>query len=227
VGDFFLGVLGLAGFIGIAWLILKAQSGASRAVNRAVFKNRHQQGQGQVGSTTTFSSAGNMVETMNAIVRSVNAHEEPPTLVPGLYLASRGPGRLIFRYGSKISDSFEARVSLTDDGGKSCSGQVSITNWTEVDGLVSNVDQMTRLRARITIAVKDVAPAASTRPVGTASSGVVVSASPVADVASLAGIPDPSRRGGQPSAGWYRDPLAGERYRLRYWDGEAWTERVD
>ncbi len=44
----------------------------------------------------------------------------------------------------------------------------------------------------------------------------------------IIGPPPAARDGvGIASSGWYRDPLAGERYRLRYWDGREWTDRVD
>jgi hypothetical protein len=156
VGDLLGGVLGLGALFTVVWLIVKAQAGASRAVNRAVFRSKHEQGQDQVSRTMSIKSAGNQTQTMNAIVSRVNAYQEPPTLVPGLYLASRRTDYVVIRYGSKVSDSFEATVSLTDAGDEGCFGQFLITKWTESDGLVANVDQMTRLRDRITHAISDV-----------------------------------------------------------------------
>jgi hypothetical protein len=47
-----------------------------------------------------------------------------------------------------------------------------------------------------------------------------------ARVSELDSAPPPASRGAQSPQGWYQDPLSA-RYRLRYWDGRAWTERVD
>jgi hypothetical protein len=38
--------------------------------------------------------------------------------------------------------------------------------------------------------------------------------------------PPPEAIDGEHLEGWYRDPLAGEKYRMRYWDGAAWTDRI-
>jgi Protein of unknown function (DUF2510) len=45
-------------------------------------------------------------------------------------------------------------------------------------------------------------------------------------MSELNSAPPPVGRGAEPADGWYQDPLS-VRYRLRYWDGRAWTERVD
>ncbi len=49
---------------------------------------------------------------------------------------------------------------------------------------------------------------------------------PQVQVSDLSSAPPPAGRGPQPAQGWYEDPLSSS-YRLRYWDGQAWTERVD
>jgi len=45
-------------------------------------------------------------------------------------------------------------------------------------------------------------------------------------LSDLISAPPPTSRGAEPAGGWYQDPLS-SRYQLRYWDGRAWTERVD
>jgi hypothetical protein len=131
---------------------------------QTVASGSHKTGQGLVKEVTSFTAPTPPSELIDALVREVNAYQQAPTVVPGLYLASRSGDGVVFCFGSKISDVFTAQATVGSDRNGGARGSYEIMKWTVSEGLVDRRDDMTRLRSRIQAGVASVGGTSSTNP---------------------------------------------------------------
>ena len=149
-------VLGLALLLGLGWVLMTVTNAARTKATRAVFRKSHRSGQAEVQRVTSFRAPLEPAQVLARVIRVVNAYEEPPRVVAGLFLAHRDESSALFAFGSKLGNSLTMGlvVEPTADGGTT--GQLRCLTWSEADGLVSNVDQMQRVRDRLLSALADV-----------------------------------------------------------------------
>jgi hypothetical protein len=154
----FLGWLAIiAVFVILTKAYMAARRGTSRAISQAISGGKHQSGQSQVKTVTDFSVDATPSAMLEAAKRVVNAYDEAPRLAAGLYLKSERPDELVFAYGARLGDNLTMSVTAHGSEGTTL-GHVRVLTWTEVNGLVNNIDQMQRVRDRVANAVREFNP---------------------------------------------------------------------
>ncbi len=143
-------------FLALVWGLQWIRQQANKGINRAVFHNRHKRGQTQIRNTVKFHTSVTPVQVLSAIKTSVNAQPAAHPVIARLYLLAEAGDGVAFAFGSKLGESFRVlvQVSKTEDGGTK--GIAHVTNWTEIDGLVSNVNQLEKLFQDIAAGVRAV-----------------------------------------------------------------------
>jgi len=152
-------------------------------------------------SVARKDDVGGMAKTILARAKAAQTHEDLRPLTP---IQRDGLIKVAFE---RNGDGFMASFAST------C---IPLTELAHKSAVVSDVDEHgTLAEPPIPKPAKVSAPDSSTEPMAVAGSFAPKNA------------PPPEGRGDRsPGAGWYRDPLS-QAYRLRYWDGLAWTDRVD
>lgn len=132
--------------MGWVWLRDKMWAGATRAV----FSGSHQKGQTATHSTAHFSAPVENTEFMRALLSYLNLPTAAPAVIGGLHVnnVDYDGGVIVFAVGNKLSDSMRLGVVVwPEEEGWSvgCKGEASVLDWQEVNGLVSNTDDIERI----------------------------------------------------------------------------------
>jgi hypothetical protein len=147
----------IAVFVILTKAYMAARRGTSRVISRAISGGKHESGQSQVKEVTDFRVDATPSAVLQAAKRVVNAYDEAPGFAAGLYLKSEGPDELVFAYGARRGDNLTMSVTAQGSEGTTL-GHVRVLTWTEVNGLVNNIDQMQRVRDRVANAVGEFNP---------------------------------------------------------------------
>lgn len=155
--DFFGVVAVIAVLAGAGWVISKLRDALWRGVNQNVLQRRsHTSGQELVTSPLEFTSTLPASEILRAVTDAVALPVGPQSRVLGdLYIDEVTRDSIAFASGSRLGVSFRSRLVLTEDDGTT-SGHYQVTNWTESDGIVSDITQMNYLRRKIGNALHEV-----------------------------------------------------------------------
>lgn len=134
---------------------------ATRGLNKHVFDRKGNREGQQITKTDLLIHSAAPAQTLwPHIVSQVTTRPEPHPVVQDLYEVSRGEDRIIYKYGSKLKDSFTAVVlSTASSGGTDV--LVQISKWTVSDGVVANINRMQRLREEVLAAVRAADPSAT------------------------------------------------------------------
>lgn len=150
----------MTGFIGflavfailllIGWLIQKAKNAAWKQANQKVlFRGSHQEGQSIVSTAVNVDTSVSAAEIARAVRAGTDLPEGVQSAVIGqLYIEKATDDMLAFVMGSKVGASFRSVLRLQPNG-EGTRGVYLIANWTESDGIVSNIKEMRFLEARL------------------------------------------------------------------------------
>jgi hypothetical protein len=130
-------------------LIGKGINAADRAIRHKTFEKGRAEASAGLHVTVPVPPE----QCIDAIVRTVNAHERAPVVVAGLYLRDRSRTEAVFAFGSKLEDSFAAGVKLAATA-EGASGGFEVLAWKESGADIHGRDEMSRLRSRVAEAVR-------------------------------------------------------------------------
>ena len=148
-----LGILAIGACVGVLWLVQTGIGKSVNAVDRKVRSGTHQEGTQQVWTGLEVTSPAPVAETLDAVVRSVNAHASAPALVAGLFLKSRGEDWVAFALGNKLDEHMVSVLQLVPvESG--CTGTFTVTAWKSSGADVAGRNELPKLRERIGQAVR-------------------------------------------------------------------------
>lgn len=149
-----LGILALAGFIAVFWIVdsvlSKGFSAASKAAKQNIlYRSEHKEGQELVRETLAFQTTATMAVVMEALSKHVVTAEKCSGLAGVVYETSKSEDLVTYAYGNVIRPQFfEAVVALTENEGMTdC--LFTIIKWTEADGIIETQSQMKKLRKQV------------------------------------------------------------------------------
>lgn len=150
----------MTGFIGflaafavlfvIGWLIQRAKNAAWKQANRKLlFRGSHQQGQSLVSTAVNFDTSASAAEVARAVKLGTGLPAGVQSaLIAQLFIETATDDTVSFVMGSKAGVSFRSVLHLQEQDGRT-HGSYVITNWTESDGIVSNIKEMQFLERRL------------------------------------------------------------------------------
>jgi hypothetical protein len=145
------GVLGLAAFVLVGWLIVKAKDQFWKGANQRVLaRTKHAEGQQLVREQLVIRSSSEPSSLQDAIVHGLALpYEKPTAIAADLFQGPVRPGEVRFGSGTKLATQFMAsmRVAPADAGGSVLTYKVD--RWTLADGIVTGIPQLKYLRRRI------------------------------------------------------------------------------
>ncbi|SEI09992.1 MULTISPECIES: hypothetical protein [unclassified Leifsonia] len=143
-------LVAFAVIFGIMWLIRKGTNAAWKQANQKVlFRGSHQEGQTLVSTAVNIDTAAAAADVTRAVRTGVDLPDGVQSAVIGqLYIETATDDTVSFVMGSKVGTSFRSVLHLEPNGDRT-RGVYTITNWTESDGIVSNIKEMQFIERRI------------------------------------------------------------------------------
>jgi len=143
-------VVAFAAIFTVMWLIRKGTNAAWKQANQKVlFRGSHQEGQNLVSTAVNIDTAASAADVSRAVRAGVDLPEGVQSAVLGqLYIETATDDTVAFVMGSKVGSSFRSVLHLVPNGDRT-RGAYAIVNWTESDGIVSNIKEMQFLERRI------------------------------------------------------------------------------
>lgn len=131
---------------GWMWLKDKLWEGTARAV----FRGSHQKGQTATHTTEHFRAPVSGEEFMRGLLNFLNLPMQAPNVMGGLHVgvADFDSGVILFRVGTRILTAMEmaVQVETVEEGWSTyCTGEATVLNWQEANGLVSHTADIERI----------------------------------------------------------------------------------
>ena len=144
------GILGLAVFIGIGYLMWKGKRFAWKAVNKNIlYRSEYQEGQQLVSEPLIIETAASIHDLMRELDAHVETAESNTAYKPLVYQVFRSNDRINYAFGNKfVPKTFEAVVMFSSQDEKTV-GTYKMLTWHERDGIVSGQNFMKRLRKQV------------------------------------------------------------------------------
>lgn len=159
---FLMFVAAFAVIFGVMWLIRKGTNAAWKQANQKVlFRGSHQEGQTLVSTTVNIDTVIPATEVTRAVRLGADLPEGVQSAVIGqLYVENPTEDTVCFVMGSKVGRSFRSVLHLEPNGERT-HGVYTITNWTESDGIVSNIKEMQFVERRVRESILALDPGAT------------------------------------------------------------------
>lgn len=146
-------ILGVVVFIGIGYLMLKAQRAAGNAVNQKIlYRSEHKEGQELVSEPYKIQASASIQDIIRELDSHVIVAEDNSGYKAVVYVSSRSENRITYAYGNKFAPkTFEAVVELASSGGITA-GIFKMLTWHERGGLITGQDYIYTLRKQVEVA---------------------------------------------------------------------------
>lgn len=97
-------ILGVVVFIGIGYLILKAQRATGKAVNQKIlYRSEHKEGQKLVSEPYKIQTSASIREIIRELDSHVTVEEDNSGYKAVVYVSSRGENCITYAYGNKFA----------------------------------------------------------------------------------------------------------------------------
>lgn len=167
MGDFFIGIIGLAAIIGTFYLFQKGTSALGRKANQNLFmRGSHREGQNLVSQRLMCHVGASRDEVRKAILTTVKVAPQVPPVIADAYLIEATDTYILYGHGNKLRQSFRGIVRILESTNGKATVVWEIVDWTEGDGIVGGQSVMKRLVADINTALRSVDAQANLRAVG-------------------------------------------------------------
>ena len=162
--DLFIGIVGIAAFIGVAILWQKGTSALGKKANQTVFmRGSHRQGQELVSQQLMSHVDASRDEVRKAILATVQVAPQVPAVIADAYLIEATDTYILYGFGNKFRQSFRGMVRIIESTNGKATVVWDIVNWTEGDGIVGGQSVMKRLITDISTALRSIDPNAQLR----------------------------------------------------------------
>lgn len=148
--DFLGAIVGIAVLVGIGWAISKGRDAFWRGASQKILMRKsHAEGRELVTEPIEFMSRSHKSDIFAAVKEAVALPNGPQSrLVGDLFIESETDGAIVFASGTRLGTSFRSVLALSTEGGTTA-GAYQVLNWTESDGIVSEITQLKYLRRKI------------------------------------------------------------------------------
>lgn len=162
MGDILIGIVGLAGIVGVIYLFQKGTSALGSKANQSLFmRGSHREGQELVSKQLVCRVDASREDVRKAILATVKVAPQPSLVFADAYIMESNDSRIVYGYGKKLSLSFRAVVQLLDAKDGRTTVVWNIINWTEGGGIVDGQSVMKRLLSDINSGLRTVDQKAS------------------------------------------------------------------
>jgi predicted dinucleotide-utilizing enzyme/RNA polymerase subunit RPABC4/transcription elongation factor Spt4 len=153
--DTLYGIIGLAIFLGIGYLIQKGMSAARKAANknilyRSEYKEQHQ----FVSEPLTFKTTASVPEIMHELETYVETAEDHSKLKAVFYQLSRDEGHISYAFGNMLDPKLILATIMFTKSDETTVCTYKIQRWQERDGMICSMDAMKKLRKQVKAAFK-------------------------------------------------------------------------
>jgi len=125
------------------------------AVEKVLYKPECEEGRQLVKEQVVFETSASISDIKHELERYISLTDQIPTVTAAYYLKSSSSDRMVFAFGSKLLEQFDAAVVFTKKQQYTVCTFAFLT-WHETNGLINAMESMKKLRKKVKYAFQSV-----------------------------------------------------------------------